>query len=148
MTPPLTEVRGLARRLLAARSGARTAEADVETLERVLRPLAERISPLVGTAGFQLLLSRALRRTQHRHPWLHAVRAGGGAGQQLSGWREAAPEVGTEPFAAAAEDVVAELIGLLARFLGADMAARLVRQAFPEIGSGTGAAGLEEMNDG
>jgi hypothetical protein len=58
---------------------------------------------------------------------------------------EAAGEVPPEEAQAAAQALLADLIGLLARFLGADMAIRMVRQSFPEItrGGNTG-SGAEE----
>jgi hypothetical protein len=127
------EVRSLARALLDGQSAGHGADARAEAVERVLERLAARISPLVGTGGFVLLLQRSLRRTQGEHPWLGAVQAGSEAPWRLAGLAEAARKRPPEEAAAAAQAFLADLIGLLARFLGADMAIRLVRQSFPEV---------------
>jgi len=136
MTRSLSEVRSLVRALLNGQHLGAEPPAVEEATERVLQCLAGSISPLVGAGGFALLLQRALRRTLEQHPWLDAVRVEPGTPWQLQGMREAAAHVTREEARLAAQAVLAELIGLLARFLGADMAIRVVRQSFPEMTRG------------
>lgn len=144
-SPP--EVRPLARALLDGQGAGPGADAQAEAAERVLQRLSERISPLVGTGGFFLLLQRALRRTTAEHPWLGAVQMESQTPWRLPGMANAAGAAPDEA-TAAAQALVSELIGLIARFLGADMAIRLVRQSFPEIvGGGDTGSGAEEATN-
>jgi hypothetical protein len=143
MTAPLPEVRALARSLLEKeRTGDALADL-LETTETLLDHLAKRITPLVGGGGFHLLLQRALKRAAGRHPWLVAIEIDKEAPGRLSGAADAAREVTTEDAAAAAEALLAELIGLLVRFLGADIALRLVRQSFPGVSGEEPGSGIE-----
>lgn len=142
MSRPLPEVRGLARKLLQRQYASDTAGGRVEAAQEVLAGLAERISPLVGGGGVHLLLQRALKRSRREHPWLSEIRLEREVPWHLAGATEAAEALDPEEVASAAEAVLSELIGLVARFLGADMAIRLVRQSFPaasweDNGSGT-----------
>jgi hypothetical protein len=148
MSESFPEVRSLARALLAGQCPGPGAEAAVEAAERVMHRLADRLSPLVGVGGFHLLLQRALKRTRVEHAWLDAVRTDPEVPWRLPGMAEAAREAPEGPNDAV-QALLAELIGLLARFLGADMTIRLVRQSFPEMrrGGETG-AGSEETIDG
>lgn len=131
MNLPLPEVRALARTLLESASEGPGVDARVDATQRVLAGLADRLSPLVGMAGFHLLLQRAIRRAQADHGWLSAVQPEAEEPQQLPGAADAVRDLAPEVVAAGTEAAVAELIGLIARFLGADMAIRLVRQSFP-----------------
>ena len=145
MTASLPEVRSLARALFEGQSPDSGADSQVEAAERVLRRLSDRISPLVGSAGFALLLQRALKRARAEHPWLGAVHVDQETPWGLVGMVDVAREVTPDDAAAAAQALITELIGLVARFLGADMAIRLVRQSFPEVTlGGDKGAGSEE----
>jgi hypothetical protein len=141
------EVRSLTRALLNGKSDGTMAEDPVEAAERVLQLLAERLSPLVGASGFVMLLQRAFNRTRADHPWLEALDIEAQTPWRLPGMKQAAREAPDEA-ATAAEALVAEVIGLVARFLGADMAIRLVRQSFPDIvDGGDRGTGAEETTD-
>jgi hypothetical protein len=139
----LPQIRALARRLLQTRAG----EGETPPLvaaERVVRDMGAGITPLLGEGGFHLLVSRALKKAGQDHPALLAIRAArAGEGERyLDGADAAAREENDEALGPAAERLIVELIALLARFLGADMAIRLVRERFPEIdrdGTGPGA---------
>jgi hypothetical protein len=145
MRQSLSGVRALARSLLEAEDAGAAVEEQVEAAERILRRLAERLSPLVGTGGFLMLVQRSLRRARSEHSWLATVEVHPDAPWRLAGMAGAATEAGTESALAAAQTVLAELIGLIARFLGADMAIRLVRQSMPELtGGGEAGDGPEE----
>ena len=144
--PP--DVLALARALLHDQGAGRRAEEWVEAAERVLHRLAERLGPLVGAAGFRMLLQRALKRTGAERSWLAAIELDPESPWRLDGAVEAAREMTPEDAASAAAALLAELVGLIARFLGADMAIRLVRQSFPEVGlGGDTETGAEETID-
>jgi hypothetical protein len=149
MSRSLPEVRSLASALLNGMVASPGVGTQSQAAERVLQGLSERISPLVGSGGFHLLLQRALRRTCAEHPWLDALQIDPGTPWKLPGMAEAARDVPPEEAEAAAQALLAELIGLLARFLGADMAVRMVRQSFPEItrGGDTGSGAEETTNE-
>lgn len=148
MSTVLPGVRGLARRLLRMHAADGAADSVARGAEAVLELLGERIRPLLGASGYQMLLLRATRRARQRHEGLETLEAALVAGEGVRGWASrAVAEGGPEDTAEAAESVLAELIGLIARFLGADMAIRLVRQAFPPIHMEGLESGPEESND-
>jgi len=147
MSEPLPQVRSLARALLDSQNGGLEADAQLEAAERVLQRLAERVSPLVGSGGFFLLLQRTLKRTRAEHPCLDGIRVESDAPWRLPRSAEDTQERSAEEVAAAAQALLAELIALLARFLGSDMAIRLVRQSFPEIEAGAVGSGAEETTN-
>ena len=141
--PP--DVLALARVLLHHEGAGRRAEQSVEATERVLQRLAERLGPLVGAAGFHMLLQRALKRTSAERAWLGAIELDPDSPWRLDGAADAVRDMTPEEAASAAAALLAELVGLIARFLGADMAIRLVRQSFPDVGlGGDKAKGSEE----
>jgi hypothetical protein len=145
MRQTLPEVRSLVRVLLNVEGIGTERSALEEAAERVLERLAERIKPLVGAGGFALLLQRALRRTLKEHPWLGAVQIDSATPWRLRGLTEASENQTREEALIAAQAVLTELIGLLARFLGADIAIRVVRQSFPEMKPrGDAEVGIEE----
>jgi hypothetical protein len=149
MSQPLSAVRDLARALMDAQNPGSGVDDQVTATEQVLRRLAERLGPLVGTGGFLMLLQRALRRARVEHPWLSGVEVQPDAPWRLTGIEEAARGISADGAVAGAQALLAELIGLVGRFLGADMAIRLVRQSIPEwTGGAEGADGTEEnIND-
>jgi hypothetical protein len=147
MNRPLPEVRELARMLLENASRGSRVDDRIDATHRVLAGLADRLSPLVGVGGFHLLFQRALKRAQGGHAWLSTIQPEATDPRMLSGLGEAVRGVQPEEVAAGMEDAIAELIGLIARFLGADMAIRLVRQSFPELlGGGDRGSGSQETN--
>jgi hypothetical protein len=149
MSPPHSEVRLLARAILHHEGTGPTVEERLDAARRVLLELVGRLGPLVGVGGFHLLLQRALKRATVEHPWLAGVETVPADPGLLGGAAESARGREPEEVAAALETIVAELIGLIARFLGADLAVRLVRQSFPEVaqGGGTGSGSEETTNE-
>jgi hypothetical protein len=147
MKQPLPEVRALARALLETEGGGRSPEERVSAGERILHTLALRLSPLVGVGGFHLLLLRAHKRAQNAHVWLAAVRVERDAPDLLSGAAEAARQVAPEEVTVAMESVLAELIGLITRFLGADFTIGLVRQCLRKQTHERMGWGYEETSD-
>jgi hypothetical protein len=135
MSRTLPQIRALARRLLQTRAGPQGEALPLVAAERVVREMGAGITPLLGDGGFHLLVSRALKKAGQEHPSLRAIRPVHGAEREryLDGADAVAREESAEALGGAAERLIVELIALLARFLGADMAIRLVRECFPEI---------------
>jgi len=144
----LPEVRAFARRLVEQAGAEAPERTVVDAGERVLQALGERLSFLVGSAGLHMMFVRALKRAQEDHALLGAVLPAQNGGPLLTGLEEAAEEAGAgrQEVLAAVEAVITELIGLLARLLGAEMAARLVRQSFSDAPLEK-APGFEDSND-
>jgi hypothetical protein len=149
MSASLPEVHRLARALLDQEGVGEGADAALPAAERVLQRLAERISPLVGTGGFRMLLQRALRRAAGERAWLEAIELDRDTAWRLVGAEEAARDLPAEEAISTAETLVAELVGLVARFLGADLAIRLVRQSYPDgaVGGDTGEGSEETIHE-
>lgn len=138
MTRPPPEVRALGRMLLESASESPKIEERLEATQRVLVGLATRLSPLVGEGGFHLLLQRALKRSQADHPWVRAIAPDATGPLAWPGLAEAVDGVEPEEVAAGTETAIAELIGLVSKFLGADMTIRILSQSFPEVLGGAG----------
>jgi hypothetical protein len=149
MNVSLPEVHLLARTLLRQEGVGEGTDAALLAAERVLQRLAERISPLVGTGGFHMLLQRALRRAAGERTWLERIELDRDTPWRLVGAEEAARDLAAEEAISAAETLVAELVGLIARFLGPDLAIRLVRQSYPDgaVGGDTGAGSEETIHE-
>jgi hypothetical protein len=142
----MPEVRAVTQRLLERYADHSAPAARVEAAERIVQDFAEHLRPLLGSDGFRMLLARALKRAQVEHELLRAVRAEREGEAPLVGLREAARARSAAEVEAALESTVVELLGLIARFLGPDMAVRLVRHCYPEIESdsaGRGSRGEE-----
>ena len=96
--------------------------AAVEKLHRAL-------APVVGPLGFRSLLSRALALASDEVRWLRAchVKADGSLE-----YPEAMAQLDQEEVAKGEMFLVAQLLGLLATFVGEPLALRLVQEAWPE----------------
>lgn len=90
--------------------------------ERVYRELTQ----WVGSSGCQALFVRALSDAKSNHPALRGVRVNPNGNDRIEGIAEAARTAGASPTAAGLEDLLRILIDLLGRFIGEDMAVRLV----------------------
>jgi hypothetical protein len=145
MSPPEPAVRSLARRLVRLGSEGLAPASGPDAAERVIGTFSRTLGPLLGAGGFHLIVSRALNRARRQHSVLETVTSDPGGPRYLQGLGTA--EAGdARAVDAAAEAVVAEVIELLARFLGADLAIRLVRQSFPEAGDGHPGTGTEDTS--
>ena len=148
MSSPSPEVRAVVRRMMGDAVGHADTRARVEVAERMLDAFDGRLSSFVGKAGFRLLLSRALRRAQREHTILQTVSTESETNRYLPGLEEQAALTAPEAVAAAVESLMAELIALVARFLGADLAIRMVRESIPDLSQGAlGPDRAEPNND-
>ena len=124
-------VKDLARQLLLleANPGEHAEGAGGDAL-KVFEQLRLHLSRLVGVAGFQALLSRALALAKAETTWLDAVRVQ--ADGALEGFREAARRQPAEAVMEGSGMLLAQLLGLLITFIGEALTLRLAREIWPE----------------
>jgi hypothetical protein len=104
--------------------------------------LKQRLSTLAGTAGFRALLSRSLTLAQMKAPCLKAVRVEEDGSLTLSPSGEC--PLNKEEIAKAEAALVAQLLDLLATFVGESLTLILVREIWPEAPYKSSDAGTEE----
>jgi hypothetical protein len=121
--------RELARRLLARETGEHWTPTD--SADQVLRQLHTHLGRWFGSAGSDALLARALDLTRADHPALVDARLELGGDRLLTGVRAQAPDNNPADISAALVALVAAVIGLLTRLIGADIVMRLVEQVWP-----------------
>ena len=123
-------MRAVAARLIAAETegkSAPTLPAAVQVCEK-LRP---HLATLMGKAGFRAVLSRALAVGRAEVPWLPAVQVD--AEGALEAWDAAEVPVEPEELAESGVLLIAQLLGLLAAFIGDSLTLRLVRDVWPTL---------------
>ena len=131
-------LRQLALRMLAhrtARDRPAGAEAIAAAADRAYEDLARVVAPIIGDSGVNALTGRALHLAEGEYTWLRPARERKPAEEgfaHVSGALKAQDAaVATEAAAA----VFATFLGLLATFIGEPLAARLLRQAWPDASS-------------
>jgi hypothetical protein len=111
--------------------------------EAACRKLGHRVARLVTFVACQALLARALHLARRDFPFLEGVRPGPSPDVCLEGLAERLRGVeharATEGLAA----VLANVLGLLATFIGDEITMRLVRDAWPDARLGGADAGTE-----
>ena len=96
--------------------------------EQITRAIHDRISKVVGSGGFDVLLKRSLALTARSHPVME--RMGVGERGSLVTARESAPDPVAMRTAITA--LLANFVELLAELIGEDLAFRLVGDAWPD----------------
>jgi len=125
----------LARWLLAQEMDDRpNARTPLEAAERVVRKLSAGMTLLVSSDGYRALLGRALYLARAEYAVLDGVRVGT-SDVYLEGLRE------TGGAYDALVAFLAQVIALLARFIGDDLTGNLIRQRWPD--APLGAPGLQ-----
>jgi len=98
-------------------------------------PVADKLCPylstLMGNGGFQALLSRALALAAAEVPWLRAVHVKPEG--TLEGIGEAYRKLTPEEFGEGRVVLLAQLLGLMAAFIGEILTLLLVREVWPKI---------------
>ena len=127
------ELRQLALKVLVQHAGsAAGTDALTAAARRAYDDLARVSAPLIGQAGVEALTDRALRLAQQEYPWLARTREPEHAERPFAAvivsLERQDPAVATE----AAATVFAAFTGLLVTFIGEPLAARLLRQAWPD----------------
>ncbi len=143
MSKSTPSVRDLARLLLAleAAGGERTEE-KVNAALSVFEKLRVHLSKLVGSTGFQVLLSRAAALARKEVEWLEVIRIE--ADVTLEGFREAALQQPAKKVTEGCTALLAQLLGLLFTFIGEALTLRLVWEVWPEVQPEDKSIGAEE----
>jgi len=128
-TPAL---RDLARRLLALETNqTEYLHQEVQAALRVFEKLRVYLFKLVGAAGFQALLARAVVLATPEVGWLRVVRVQADA--TLEGFSEAAHPQLPKVVASGSTALLAQLLGLLVIFIGEALTLRLVQDIWPGV---------------
>jgi hypothetical protein len=98
---------------------------------------------MVGIAGFQALLARALVLATAEVNWLETVRVQDDTA--MKGFSEAAERQPAKAVAAGSTALLSQLFGLLFVFIGEALTLRLVQDIWPEIQETTGNSGEEKI---
>ncbi len=105
----------------------RSPQAVVAVVGRVCAQLRTGIGRWIGAEGYRTLLERGLAETRTEHPALAELSCRGEANDRLA---EAVRAHGAIPVVDAFVALVARMVELLGRVVGAEMAARLVEQSW------------------
>ncbi|HEX7049494.1 MAG TPA: hypothetical protein VF188_04725 [Longimicrobiales bacterium] len=144
MKRPTEAIRSLARRLLAHEIAAGPSVEDVVAgADVVLRKLSAHLVPLIGPAGFQVLLARALHLARQDFPLLEDVRSGEAPNAPIEGLDGLARGSDPDELRDAVTAVLADFFGLLAHFIGDVLTVRIVSRAWPGLPPGTAGSVFE-----
>jgi len=127
----LLEYGELAHRLLEHEAGAGEQPPGLRAGERVCGRLREGLAKLVGSAGFDALMRRALHLARAEHALLEVVEGSDGA--CFRGLAEGAAGHDPGEVNAALAAVFGHLFSLLASFIGDDLARRQLQRIWPDI---------------
>lgn len=118
----------LAKRLLASETAeGNFSSANIPAVLRVSEKLRRPLSTLAGSAGFQSLLSRALTLAKRTSPGLNAVQV------KPDGSLEGLNKIASGEAAEAGILLIAQLLELLAHFIGESLTLGLVRDVWPDL---------------
>jgi hypothetical protein len=136
MTPPeIADLQQLAARVLLHRAGPDSdAAAVAAAVRRASDELTSVLAPLIGRTGVDALGARTLHLAQQVYPWLAKEQSEGLFVHISVSVEQQDPALAAEAAAA----VLATFTGLLVRMIGEPLAARLMRQAWPDGFSGAG----------
>jgi hypothetical protein len=125
-------MRECARQLIACEANERTsAETNIPPALAVCEKLRSHLAVLLGEAGFAGLLSRALALASAEVAGLRAVHLK--ADGAFEGWEGLEAQVARNELAEGGVVLVAQLLRLLAAFIGEDLTLRLVREVWPKL---------------
>ena len=133
-------MRDVAERVLAyeTREG-QPAESAIAVILKVCEKLRSHLSVLMGNAGFRALLQRALALARAEAPWLRAVLVG--ADGRLNGFDALESQVDSARIAEGGTILLAQLLGLLAAFIGENLTLGIVREVWPKLS-------VDDLNSG
>jgi hypothetical protein len=126
--PASAAARELAIRLLTREGSGPPQSTAAEAPDRVCASVSHELSRWIGREGCRALFARALATAQAAglHPALDLVRVSTGSVSCLDGLAEAAARSGSDATTAGVTAVLSELIELLGRLIGEDMALSLL----------------------
>ena len=125
-------MRDFAERLIAYElRGNKSSETKTSAACLVGEKLRPHLATLMGNVGFRALLSRALARANADVPWLRAVHVK--ADGSFEGLDELGAQVDPDEFFEGCVVLLAQLLGLLAAFIGENLTLQLVRDVWPKL---------------
>lgn len=127
-TPQMREFAG---RLIACETaGSKSADAHAVAAFTVCAKLRPHLAALMSNTGFRALLARALSLASAEVPWMRAIHVAPDG--SLEGLADLQAQVDPKAFRHDSILLLAQLLGLLAAFIGQDLTLRLVREVWPE----------------
>jgi hypothetical protein len=127
-----SQLRTVAERLLAhAAQGKRQRASSAPAALQVCERLRPELARLVGNTGVQALFMRALALASAEVAWLRAVRVG--ADGKLEGFDGSEAPVEPDEVSAGGVALLAQLLALLAAFIGEPLTLRIVREEWPQL---------------
>lgn len=125
-------MRDFAERLIAYEAKANeSTESTMPPAHPVIEHLRPHLAILMGDTGFRALLTRALARAEAEVPWLRAVQVK--TDGTLQGFDGQPTQVDPKDAAAGSVALLAQLLALLATFIGPNMTLRLMREIWPAV---------------
>jgi hypothetical protein len=125
-------MRDFAGRLIAIdATGSKSRGTTIPTAFLACDKLRPPLATLLGNVGFSALLSRALALAATEVKWLDVVHVD--AGGALEGLTEPQAKISSAESARGGVVLLAQLLGLLATFIGEDLTMRLVREVWPKL---------------
>ena len=126
--PASAAARELAIRLLTREGSGPPRSETADAPDRVCAAVSDELSRWIGREGCRALFARALATAQAGggHPVLDLVRVSTGSVSCLDGLAEGAARCGSDAATAGATAILSELIDLLGRLIGEDMALSLL----------------------
>lgn len=126
------KMRAFAKRLIAREtSGKASSETNLQAAFPVSDKLCSQLTTLIGSSGFQALLSRSLALASAELPWLRTVRVK--VAGAFEGFDKIQPQPTPQEFIEGREVLLAQLLGLLVTFIGPALTSRVVREIWPKI---------------
>jgi len=126
---PSASVRRLASDCFVQEAGGAVASV-ASTAEATLRRLRERLTRVIGGLGFEALLRRSIALAKSEYPHIRELRAGEEAFSLMASFQLGVEPSEADGFAVA---VLANIVVLLATFIGATLTARLLQELWPEL---------------
>jgi hypothetical protein len=126
------EIRSFAKHLIAYEALGNGSSEKSKSLDfHVLEKLHPYLAALMGSGGFQALLSRSLALATAEVPWLSAVQVK--AEGALEGVEKLHGQLDPDRFLEGQVVLLAQLLGLLKAFIGEILTLRLLRDVWPKF---------------
>jgi hypothetical protein len=126
-----SKMRDFARRLIAHETRRnKSSRADSAAAFEAIEKLRPHLTTLMGKAGFRALLSRSLTLAQAENRWLRAahVKADGTLDES-----DVRAQLNPEEIDQGRIALLTELLGLLAAFIGENLALQIARETWPKL---------------
>jgi hypothetical protein len=119
---------------------------QLHAAERILAGLQDELVRLVGTTGFHALLDRSFHRAAAEQGFAVRTRPPAPPGDYMRSFNDNMSSVPPSDVHGALVAVLAELLSLLTRLIGADITAGVVQRTWPDAARGLTAAHLENTD--